>query len=63
MDPLKFVEEVCGKKVNAEEILVLYDVTSLFTNVPVDETIKILVERGFTKTTGLTRPQVKPQEI
>ena len=47
MDPLKFVEEVRGEKVYAEEILVSYDVTSLFTNVPVDETIKILVERAF----------------
>ena len=47
MDPLKFVEEVRGEKVDAEEILVSYDVTSLFTNVPVDETIKILVERAF----------------
>ena len=47
MDPLKFVEEVRGEKVDAEEILVSYDVTSLFTNVPVDETIKILVKRAF----------------
>ena len=47
MDALKFVEEVRGEKVDAEEILVSYDVTSLFTNVPVDETIKILVERAF----------------
>ena len=47
MDPSKFVEEVRGEKVDAEEILVSYDVTSLFTNVPVDETIKILVERAF----------------
>ena len=47
MDPLKFVEEVRGEKVDADEILVSYDVTSLFTNVPVDETIKILVERAF----------------
>ena len=47
MDPLKFVEEVRVEKVDAEEILVSYDVTSLFTNVPVDETIKILVERAF----------------
>ena len=47
MDPLKFVEEVRGEKVDAEEILVSYDVTSLFANVPVDETIKILVKRAF----------------
>ena len=28
-------------------VLVSYDVTSLFTNVPVDETIAILVEKAF----------------
>ena len=43
MDPLKFVEKVRDKKVGADEILVSYDVTFLFTNVPVDETIKRVV--------------------
>ena len=28
---------------NEDDILVSYDVTALFTNVPLDETIKILV--------------------
>ena len=31
-----------------DDILVSYDVTSLFTNVPVQETIRILVEKAFT---------------
>ena len=30
------------------DILVSYDVSSLFTNVPLDETIWILVEKAFT---------------
>ena len=43
---------------NDGDILVSYDVTGLFTNVPLDETIKILVNRAFTdnwfnKTYGL----------
>ena len=38
-DPLKFAEELCGKQMANGDILVWYDVTSLFTNVPVDETI------------------------
>ena len=45
MDPLKFIEKFRGEKVDADEILVSYNVTSLFTNVPVDETIKILVKK------------------
>ena len=34
-------------KINKGEILVSYDVSSLFTNVPLDETIEILVNRAF----------------
>ena len=34
-------------KINKQDILVSYDVLSLFTNVPVDETIEILVEKAF----------------
>ena len=42
-----------------EAILVSYDVTALFTNVPLDETINILVNKTFTgdwfiKTNGFT---------
>ena len=47
---------------NEDEILVSYDVTALFTNVPLDETIKILVNKAFTddwfnKTYGLNLQQ------
>ena len=43
---------------NEDDILVSYDVTSLFTNVPLSETINILVHKAFTndwfnKTYGL----------
>ena len=38
-------------EVDDHSILVSYDVTSLFTNVPVDETIQILAEKVF-KDTG-----------
>ena len=34
-------------KIDEQDILVSYDVSSLFTNVPVNETIKILAERAF----------------
>ena len=33
---------------NEEDILVSYDVTALFTNVPLSETIDILVDKAFT---------------
>ena len=45
-DPLRFSEEL-RKNGNVDgEILVSYDVSSLFTNVPV-ETIEILVQKAF----------------
>ena len=44
-DPLRFSEEL--RKNRNVEILVSYDVSSLFTNVPVDETIEILVQKAF----------------
>ena len=34
-------------KIDKQDILVSYDVSSLFTNIPVDETIKILAEKAF----------------
>ena len=42
-------EELCGKQMANGDILVSYDVTSLFTNVPVDETIQILADKAFEK--------------
>ena len=34
-------------KIDEQDILVSYDVSSLFMNVPVDETIEILAEKAF----------------
>ena len=47
-DIFDFTNEIHELKTNKGEILVSYDVSSLFTNVPLDETIKILVNRAFT---------------
>ena len=33
---------------NEDDVMVSYDVTSLFTNVPLQETIDILVDKAFT---------------
>ena len=41
------VNEVQSLEINRSDILVSYDVTSLFTNVPLDETIQILADKAF----------------
>ena len=46
-DTFDFTNEIHELKTNKGEILVLCDVSSLFTNVPLDETIEILVNRAF----------------
>ena len=46
-DPFKFAEKIRQTGIKADEILVSYDVTSLFTNVPVDETIQLLADKAF----------------
>ena len=46
-DIFGFVDDIQNIQVNDHSILVSYDVSSLFTNVPVDETIKILAEKAF----------------
>ena len=43
----QFVNKVQSLKINRSDILVSYDVTSLFTNVPLDETIQILADKAF----------------
>ncbi len=48
-DPLKFAEKLREKQMAEGDILVSYDVASLFTNVPVDETIQILADKAFEK--------------
>ena len=46
-DIFYFTKEIHDLKINKGEILVSYDVSSLFSNVPLDETIEILVNRAF----------------
>ncbi|XP_068685098.1 uncharacterized protein [Montipora foliosa] len=53
-DIFSFADDLQGIKIDKQDILVSYDVSSLFTNVPVDETIKILVEKA-SKTIGSTK--------
>ena len=47
-DTFDFTNENNQLKINNGEILVSYDVSSLFTNVPLDETIEIMDNRAFT---------------
>ena len=47
LDIFEFAEEIRTKGINEDDILVSYDVVSLFTNVPLDETIGILVNKAF----------------
>ena len=47
-DALGFSKEIREHLVLEGDILASYDVTSLFTNVPVQETINIIVEKAFT---------------
>ena len=57
-DAFAFTDEIRTHSMNEEDILFSFDVTALFTNVPLDETINILVNKAFTdgwfnKTYGL----------
>ena len=57
-DAFDFADETRNLSVNEDDILVSHDFKALFTNVPFDETIKILVNKAFTndwfnKTSGL----------
>ena len=46
-DTVQFVNDVQSLQINRGDILVFYDVTSLFTNVPLDESIQILADKAF----------------
>ena len=46
-DIFLFAEEIQNKVVNEGDVLVSYDVTALFTNIPVDEAIQILANKAF----------------
>jgi len=46
-DIFLFAEEIQNKVVNEGDVLVFYDVTALFTNIPVDEAIQIRANKAF----------------
>ena len=59
-DAFEFADEIRTIPISDEDILVSYSVTApaLFTNVPLSETINILVDKTFTATTGLMKPMI-----
>ena len=48
-DMFQFAEEIHGLDLNEGDILVSYDVSALFMNVPLEETIQILANKAFTR--------------
>ena len=46
-DVFEFADEIRHLQINTGDILVSYDVSSLFTNVPLEETIQILADKAF----------------
>ena len=44
-DTFEFANEIRELKIKDGDVLVSYDVSSLFTNVPLEETIQILAEQ------------------
>ena len=46
-DIFRFADDLHEMEINDQDILVSYDVSSLFTNVPVDETVEALAEKAF----------------
>ena len=46
-DVFYFAEEIQLFKLDENDFIVSYDVTALFTNVPLDETIYILADKAF----------------
>lgn len=48
-DVFQFAEEIQELQFNDNDILVSYDVSALFTNVPQDETIQILANKAFSQ--------------
>ena len=47
-DTFDFVNEIQQLSINNGDILVSYDFSFLFTNVPLEETIQLLTEKAFT---------------
>ena len=47
-DAFEFADEIRSIPINDEDILVSYEVTALFADVPLSETTNILVDKAFT---------------
>ena len=50
-DTFEFVNKISTIDINTEKYIVSFDVESLFTNVPTDETIDLIIKRAFPKNT------------
>jgi len=48
-DVFQFAEEIHELQLNDNDILISYDVSALFTTVPLEETIQILANKAFTQ--------------
>ena len=52
----EFLDKIKNFQFNRNQMLVSFDVVSLFTNVPLTETIEIIAEKFFSKGNGDTPP-------
>ena len=63
-DIFSFSEDLRNTSLNESDILVSHYVSSLFTNVPLDETIHILVEKAFKNNWfNVTHSQTEYQQV
>jgi hypothetical protein len=54
-DTFTFVKELCELKINTNDVIMAsFDVKSLFTNIPLDETIDIIINKCFAGATTLS---------
>jgi len=58
-----FAETIKGQRVEPDEVLRSYDVTALFTSVPVDKALDIISQRLVTDTTLRQRSSLKPSHV
>ena len=56
-----FATVISDKTVNDDEILVSYDVSALFTSVPVDKALQVIQERLLNDTSLLDRTPLSPE--
>ena len=46
-DAFRFSEEICSMSIDEDDILVSYGITALFTNMPLNESINMFVNKAF----------------